>query len=263
MTYMQKKLRLGAWITGSFFALSLLLPVPAGAHAAYDGSNPPDEGTVSSPPAEVWAEFTEPPAEGSTLQIVDPCGQRVDAGDYRYFGYRVTVSMSADKQGTYSANWHVVSDLDSHPTSGTFTFTSTGGEACPGSEGGGSSGGGSSKPSGGGGDGGGGGGSSSAGDGSGQTEDGGDVVAAGTSSTDSAKESSGPAKKHKKHKKHKTKSDKKPAPRRADGIDLVADVPQPEPRPEEMPVGWLLGSFGIAGLIGATGGLVYVSIIRR
>lgn len=271
MTVMQKKLRPAAWVAGAFYALSLLMPLPASAHAAYDGSDPPDKGTVSSAPSEVWAEFTEPPAEGSTLQIIDPCGQRVDAGDYRNLGYRLTVSMSADKAGRYSANWRVVSDLDSHPTSGTFTFTSTGGEPCPGSEeeeegggssgGGGNSGGGGSEPSGGGS-----GGSSSAEPGSGSTD--GDepvVTAAGASSGDAqAGEKKGKDKrpdKAKKKKRGKTKGDKN-APQTAAGIDLVADVSQGNPS-DDMPVGWLLTSFGIAGLIGAAGGLVYVSITRR
>lgn len=43
---------------------------------------------MSSPPSEVWAEFTEPPAPGSTLKVYDGCGAQVDNGDSRVEGFR-------------------------------------------------------------------------------------------------------------------------------------------------------------------------------
>ena len=149
----------GAWV--------LALAAPASAHAAFKSSQPADESSVSSPPSEVWAEYTEPPAEGSYIHVTDPCGRRVDIGSPTLTGYRMTVAMAADKAGTYRADWFAFSSLDPHTTSGTFVFTVTGGEPCPGSGGsGGGGGGGSSVGSGGSG----GTGSSATGSGAGSTD---------------------------------------------------------------------------------------------
>lgn len=111
---------------------SVAFAAPADAHAAYKDSDPPDESTVSDPPAQVWAEFTEPVTADSHLEVYDPCGAQVDRHDSSATGYRVTVSMTADKAGTYRVRFAVISSLDGHPTSGEFTFTSTGGASCGG-----------------------------------------------------------------------------------------------------------------------------------
>ena len=105
--------------------------LPASAHAAYKESNPADESTVSAAPSTVWAEFTEPPADGaSTIEIYDPCGDRVDAGDSSASGYRVNVSMTGTKAGVYTARFKVLSTLDGHATQGEFTFTVSSGDSC-------------------------------------------------------------------------------------------------------------------------------------
>jgi methionine-rich copper-binding protein CopC len=114
--------------------LSLLFWAPAYAHAAYESSDPADGATVSNPPSRVTAEFTEPVVDDSTLEVYDPCGTRVDNGDSLVAADRITVSMSADKQGTYRVHFSVVSSVDGHPTSGDFGFTSSGGSPCPGEE---------------------------------------------------------------------------------------------------------------------------------
>lgn len=107
---------------------------PASAHAAYKDSDPPDESSVSSPPSSVWAEFTEPVTMDSYLSISDPCGARVDNGDSQVTGARITVSMNGTAAGTYTVSFSVISAVDGHPTTGSFTFTSTGGESCAGEE---------------------------------------------------------------------------------------------------------------------------------
>ena len=121
--------------------LSLVAPVllfpsaPATAHAAYKQSDPPDESTVPSTPSSVWAEFTEPPTDESNLKVYGPCGGRVDPGDSSVSGYRITVSVNDSHAGTYRVDFDVASKLDGHGTDGSFTFTSTGGEQCPGTDG--------------------------------------------------------------------------------------------------------------------------------
>lgn len=147
--------RLHTTLTGAAVAAILVAAPPAAfAHAAYKSSNPADESTVASPPARVSAEFTEPITDSSSMSVFDPCGNQVDNGDSQPSGYNMTVSMSGDRAGTYTVEFRAQS-VDSHVTSGKFTFTSSGGSACPGAEpppssGGGESGGGSRGGSGGG-----------------------------------------------------------------------------------------------------------------
>jgi methionine-rich copper-binding protein CopC len=102
----------------------------ASAHAAYKDSDPADESTVSSSPASVWAEFTEPLSQASTLKIFDPCGSQVDAGDVQIAGYRMTVSMSSQMAGEFTVAFVANSSLDGHTTNGEFTFISSSGDPC-------------------------------------------------------------------------------------------------------------------------------------
>ena len=103
-------------------------------HAAYKSSEPGDRATVDSAPSRVTAEFTEPLADGSYLQVTDPCGAGVDAGDVNIVGYEMSVSMSGDKAGRYSVFYKAFSRLDPHVVEGTFSFTATSGASCPSAE---------------------------------------------------------------------------------------------------------------------------------
>lgn len=125
----------GLIATGSVgLLLALAFATSALAHAAYESSDPANGESVSSPPSRVTAEFTEPVISQSYLSVYDPCGEQVDNGDSLVAADRITVTMSADKQGTYTVTFDVVSSVDGHPTNGKFTFSSTGGELCPGAE---------------------------------------------------------------------------------------------------------------------------------
>lgn len=79
------------------------------------------------------ADFTEPLVDGSNLVVYDACGQQVDNGDSLVASDRITVTMSGEYAGVYTVNFDVVSAVDSHPTNGSFTFSS-GGQPCPGEE---------------------------------------------------------------------------------------------------------------------------------
>jgi len=115
-------------------AMIAAFAAPAFAHAAYKSSDPPDNGQVAGPPGEVTATFTEPLANGSFLEITDPCGERVDGGDVRIVGYDMSVSMSGAAAGRYTVFYRAFSTLDPHVTEGTFGFTATAGESCAGEE---------------------------------------------------------------------------------------------------------------------------------
>ena len=112
--------------------LVLMLPTTAQGHAAYKDSDPPDESTVSSAPSELWAEFTEPPAQGSTLSVFNECGERVDLGNSRVDAFRLYIGVDSPHKGGFRVDFRVTSAYDSHVTTGSFTFTATGGEDCAG-----------------------------------------------------------------------------------------------------------------------------------
>jgi len=243
---------------------------PASAHAAYKESNPANKSSVSSPPFEVWADFTEPPAQSSRLEIYDPCGERVDSGSWNITAYRITASMSSDKKGTYTARFYVTSDLDSHITTGSFTFTSTGGEFCPGaveepaqpSE---------EKPSASGGteDGGSDAGGSDAGEdadtasGSGATEGTSGTAADGTADKPGRHKGMDHEGKKKAHgKRNQDGKGGEPKDRnssKASGPPVEDD--EQTPPSGEIPMDWLMISFGIAGAVGAAGGKVYAGLM--
>jgi hypothetical protein len=69
----------------------------------------------------------------SFLEVTDPCGEVV-SGSSRPVADTITVSMNGTRAGTYSVYFRVQSTVDSHVTDGTFSFTSSGGDPCPGSE---------------------------------------------------------------------------------------------------------------------------------
>lgn len=247
--------KLRSALTTAMFTLVALAPLPAAAHAAYKDSSPADRSSVSSPPGSVWAEFTEPVSSSSTLEIYDPCGTRVDAGDSSVSGYRITVSMDGSHAGTYEARFSVVSTLDGHSTTGSFTFTSTGGNDCPGSGGGANRGGdGVAKHRTG----------SSSGSGGGSTEadSAGEVQAAGAPNPEGPRRKAGKKKpgghgQHSGRKKERQRSGKDPA--RRPGTRPLAQRETVEP---DLPLDWLLISFTISAAIGAVGGRVYASISR-
>lgn len=119
-------------VGGAAFVAMFAPPVVA--HAVYESSNPPDGGTVSSPPSQVSAEFSEPLIpDSSSMDVTDPCGRGVGGGT-TVVGETMTVSMSGGAKGTYVVSWRAHSSVDGHVTEGDFSFTSTGGEPCPGEE---------------------------------------------------------------------------------------------------------------------------------
>ena len=118
-------------------ATALLLGALSGvawAHPAYKASSPPSGGSVSSPPSEVWVDFTEQ-IEGGRLEVFDACGDQVDNGDstQNLTSDRLTVTLSASRAGTYRVDWSVLGS-DGHQTKGSFTFSATVGEAGPGED---------------------------------------------------------------------------------------------------------------------------------
>lgn len=242
---------------GLVVSLSFVAASPAWAHADYRGSTPSDGATVSEAPSEVVAEFTEPPAPGSTLRIFDPCGAQVDSGSYSYQGFplnRMSTSMSSDKAGRFSVEWTVISAADGHTTRGFFSFDASQGASCPGSDG------------------------SDGSDGSGGSGSEGSGTAARSSTQTATEEASvsndgsGTSSKSKKGsaKRNATKATGKNDGSSSDGTDARGATLVQEERPEDeeeraasddIPVDWLIVGLCISALIGAVGGRVYAGIV--
>lgn len=220
------------------------------AHAAYKDSSPAHRSTVSSPPEQVWAEFTEPVQSEARLDIFDPCGARVDRGDPTVTGYRVTVAMSGETAGTYRVAFHVVSSLDGHATQGEFVFTSSGGAPCDGDAGG------ASRP-----------GERSSGEAapppaprsarSAPRPASEDAPASEERAGGSRGKKRGPEEGGSKSRSGRGRRDRREVPARA----ALAQEDLEGPPAGDIPLDWLLVGFGLSALIGAVAGQIYASIL--
>ncbi len=118
------------WIRVSPFVVVMLLLIgsvqAALAHAEYVSSDPGSGATVASAPAKVSITFSEDlDPNGTTVKVLGPAGQDVTAGkpDISVSATKVaTVPINAAGNGTYTVNWHSVSDDDKHAEDGSFTF---------------------------------------------------------------------------------------------------------------------------------------------
>jgi methionine-rich copper-binding protein CopC len=117
-------------VAGLLVALALapLTPLPAYAHARPDRADPPIEGVVPTAPAVLQVWFGEGvTASGSSLQVVDGAGNRVDAGDSRVDlndpdRKRMLVSLGQLADGVYTVNWRTLSADDGDAAEGSFRF---------------------------------------------------------------------------------------------------------------------------------------------
>lgn len=250
--------RLWLALTLQLIAMAVWAP-NVGAHAAYESSNPEDGASVSSPPSQVTADFTEPVIDESYLQVIDPCGEQVDNGDSFVTADRIAVSMSADKAGTYTAKFWVVSSVDGHNTAGEFTFSSSGGDGCVEEEApvekdtsGNSGGGGSSKAS----------------TGDGGSRSGSDTNSGVTAASGNTKAQTDKGRASTTRKEAAAKSANREKRGSAGSVDdqAVGDFGPVELAQEPGPFdGMLWGTFAVglalAALIGAAGGFVYAGIM--
>ncbi|MEU7866489.1 copper resistance protein CopC [Dactylosporangium sp. NPDC049140] len=98
---------------------------PAAAHAVLTTSSPAPGALVASAPAEIRLTFNEPVrVVPGRSQVVAPDGKRIDDGDPAPAGDGLTIRLRAVDRptGTYVVSYRVISG-DSHPVSGSFTFS--------------------------------------------------------------------------------------------------------------------------------------------
>jgi methionine-rich copper-binding protein CopC len=116
----------GLWVPSALLALALLLvvPAPAFAHDALEGSAPTSGATVTAVPDEVRLDFGEQPlGVGAEVRVTDPSGTSWSDGAPQVVDRSVHQRLrSGGPAGTYTVVWRVVS-ADSHPVEGTFTFS--------------------------------------------------------------------------------------------------------------------------------------------
>lgn len=108
--------------------LILVVPAPAFAHDALEGSAPASGATVATAPDEVRLDFGEPPLGiGAEVRVSDRSGTSWSDGAPTAVDRSVHQKLQAGAPtGGYTVVWRVVSS-DSHPIEGTFGFTVTSG----------------------------------------------------------------------------------------------------------------------------------------
>jgi copper resistance protein C len=115
--------RWGAALTGA--AICLAAASPAVAHTELIGSSPADGATLTTPPAEVLLEFSEPvQAEFGQVAVLDDADVHHEQGNPQIVGATVTQGVDALSAGTYRISYRVGS-ADGHPITGTLAFTVT------------------------------------------------------------------------------------------------------------------------------------------
>jgi methionine-rich copper-binding protein CopC len=118
------------WVLSVGLALSLvgLLPQSVFAHARPDRADPPVEGVVASAPGQLHVWFTQGVRnQGSSLEVTDSAGNRVDLGDGRVDlndpdRKLMSVSLQALADGVYSVRWVTISADDGDTADGSFRF---------------------------------------------------------------------------------------------------------------------------------------------
>jgi copper transport protein len=117
-------------IAGIVLALATisLTPVATQAHARYARSEPGADAVVPNAPAQLKVWFTQEVAtQGSSLQVLDSAGNRVDTGDGhvdlndpdRKLMWATLMPLA---DGVYTVNWVTISGEDGDQADGSFRF---------------------------------------------------------------------------------------------------------------------------------------------
>lgn len=124
-TVRTRLLQLVGLVTG-LLLVGLLAAPAASAHAFLAGSDPADGAQLTTGPSSVTLTFSEAIQEGfDTVTVVGPDGNLWSGDDTSVDGATVSVGVTPlGPVGSYTIAYRVVS-ADSHPVSGTRTFTLT------------------------------------------------------------------------------------------------------------------------------------------
>ena len=121
---------------------TIMLAIPARAHALLDHSDPPAGAELATAPSQVLLTFTENPDPTlSIVHVLDANGQQVEVGPAQAVPgnpRQLRIALKPDlPDGTYTVTWRTVSEQDGHVTASAFAFgvgekpTATTGSAAP------------------------------------------------------------------------------------------------------------------------------------
>ncbi len=99
-------------------------PLPALAHSVIEGSLPPANASLESPPQDLVLRFSEPvDASFSSITVLDRDGRQVSARPiFARDGRQVAVPLAKLGHGVYTVRWRVLSAVDGHTTTGFYAF---------------------------------------------------------------------------------------------------------------------------------------------
>ena len=106
---------------------------PALGHGILQGASPSPDALPTAPPSQITLSFTETADPAFTsVAVVDQQGRRVSTvSRLSADGRRVTASLAGLSRGRYTVRWRMLSAVDGHTTTGTYSFTVGGTVAAP------------------------------------------------------------------------------------------------------------------------------------
>ena len=117
------------FVGGAVVLLSVFVTGPAGAHGDIVSSTPQADAQVKRAPRQVSLVLAEAPAAGSSLKVVDGCGDTV-SGDPRRDGENFTVAIDGGRPGGWKVQLRSISSVDGHVISERFNFRVAGERDC-------------------------------------------------------------------------------------------------------------------------------------
>ena len=108
------------------FALLLLIAQPVWAHAVPDASSPAPNEILETAPTEIAIAFNEPVVpQFSRISVLSQAGDEVEVGELTAVtseNRSLSVTLPELNDGAYLVSWQVLSAVDGHTTSGTYSF---------------------------------------------------------------------------------------------------------------------------------------------
>lgn len=122
---MFKIIKVGGLVAAACLIIWLTLAPPAQAHAIPVTTNPRANAILENSPPELSIQFSEPVVPNlSRITLLTQAGQSISTGELVPSNDNSSLRLSLPplNNGTYLVSWHVLSAVDGHTTSGSFSF---------------------------------------------------------------------------------------------------------------------------------------------
>lgn len=116
-------------LLGALMLVMLFPAAPALAHAERVGSVPKEGARLASPPTTLRIDFSEPPIGNAEFAVMDGCGRDVVTG-IEVQNLEIEAALAAGQPGRWEVQTRVVSGVDGHATSDSWTFSVQGKTDC-------------------------------------------------------------------------------------------------------------------------------------